>query len=312
MKIDRLLAMTVLMLNRGRISAKELAERFEVTTKTVYRDMETLSRAGIPVVAHQGVSGGFEIMEPYTLARQLVSLKEISSLLAAVKGVSTALDDQTYANLAEKVEGLLLRTDTADWERRKDDLVFDFHPWGQGAAAKNKVSALKGAIEDGRRAAITYVNTNGTETERIVEPAALILKGSVWYLHAYCTLRKEFRIFRLSRIADLSVLSQASEPREVPPLEGYSWNSEWLAHKEVEMTLHFRAEVRHRVGDAFPPGLVNLLPDGSLCVQGVFALDEWFYGMLLSFGDSLKIEHPPSLAGEIRERARKILLRYEN
>ncbi|MEC0226689.1 helix-turn-helix transcriptional regulator [Paenibacillus alba] len=311
MKIDRLLAMTVLLLNRGRVSAKELADRFEVSTKTIYRDMETLNQSGIPIVAHQGISGGFEIMEPYTMARQFLTLSEIEAIVAAVKGIHTAVDDRVFGTLLDKVKAMLSRVDRLQMEQQGAGIVFDFNPWGQGPAARDKVNSLRQAIEHTSKVSFKYLNMNGTESERVVEPAALILKGYLWYLQAYCTLRSEFRVFRLSRIQELRVLEQSFVKKQAPSLEGYAWESDWSNANLQEMTFLFDSKVRHRVGDTFDPQQVTVQEDGSLQVKGPFTEDEWLYGMLLSYGEHVKVEEPTHVAEEMVNRAQKIMERYK-
>ncbi|UKS25917.1 YafY family transcriptional regulator [Paenibacillus sp. HWE-109] len=310
MKIDRLLAMTVLLLNRGRVSAKELADRFEVSTKTIYRDMETLNQSGIPIVAHQGISGGFEIMEPYAMARQFLTLSEIDAMVAAVKGIHTAVDDRMLGTLLDKVQALLSKADHAQMEQKGPGIVFDFNPWGQGPAAREKVNQLRLAIAKTTRVSITYLNMNGTESERVLEPAALILKGHLWYLQAYCTLRSEFRVFRLSRIQNLLMLDQPFVPRQVPSLDSYTWDTEWSKHKQLDAVLTFEHQVRHRVGDSFHPDQITVREDGTIQVKGQFVEDEWFYGMLLSYGEQVTVEEPAHVAEELVSRAYKIIGRY--
>ncbi|SDF44843.1 Predicted DNA-binding transcriptional regulator YafY, contains an HTH and WYL domains [Fontibacillus panacisegetis] len=312
MKIDRLLAMTILLLNRERVSAKELADRFEVSTKTIYRDMETLNQSGIPIVAHQGTSGGFEIMEQYTITRQYLTLNEISAVVAAVKGMNTALDDSNLDTLLEKVKALLHRVDRVDGEPKGMGMIFDFNPWSQNAPAKEKINAFRQAIEKSLRVKILYMNRNGTESERVVEPVNLILKGYVWYLQAYCTLRGDFRVFRLNRIQELTLRSEPFVRRESPSLEQYVWDLEWSREIEQEMILTFHPKVRYRIEDSFPPAVITTQEDGSIQVKGRFPIDDWFYGMLLSYGDHVKVEQPDSVAKEIVRLAQKVIERYCN
>ncbi|WP_342778493.1 YafY family protein [Paenibacillus sinopodophylli] len=304
--------MTVLLLNRGRISAKELAERFEVSTKTIYRDMDTLSQAGIPIFAHQGTAGGFEIMEQYTISRQYLSLSEISSIIAVVKGLGTAMDDKFYVGLQNKVEALLHKSDKSQDGHGSNSLVFDLNPWGQGPAAREKVNVFRQAIEEKSLAQFSYMNMNGSESERAVEPYALILKGNVWYLHAYCMLREQFRVFRLSRVQKLKRLEQRFERREAPALDSYTWDSEWPGQTLAEVTLLFRSEVGYRVRDSFHPDMVTLQGDGTLRVAGNLTVDEWLYGMVLSYGNQVKVEQPSYVAEEIVRRAYQIIASYEN
>ncbi|OAS17847.1 helix-turn-helix transcriptional regulator [Paenibacillus oryzisoli] len=310
MKIDRLLAMTVLMLNRGRVSSKELADRFEVSTKTIYRDMETLNQSGIPIVAHKGISGGFEIMEPYTMARQFLTLSEIEAIVAAVKGIHTAMDDRMFGTLLDKVKALLNRGDRLQMEQQGAEIVFDLNPWGQGPLARDKVNNLRKAIVHTKKVEFKYLNMNGTESKRVVEPLALILKGYLWYLQAYCTLRSEFRVFRLSRIQELLVLDQSFVRKQAPSLEGYAWESDWSNANVQEMTFRFHSRVHYRVWDSFDPAQVTRQEDGSLQVKGSFTEDEWLYGMLLSYGAHVRVEEPHHVAEEVVNRARNIIERY--
>ncbi|BFH59630.1 helix-turn-helix transcriptional regulator [Paenibacillus azoreducens] len=313
MKIDRMLAMTVLLLNRGRISAKELADRFEVSTKTIYRDMDTLSRAGIPIAAYSGTSGGFEIMEQYTISRQFLTLDEIYSIFAAVKGVKAALDDQTLDGLLDKVETLLYRSrqEKEVGHSVSAELLFDLNPWGQGVNTRGKVSQLRQAIGQSRKVKLQYINMNGSDSEREVEPCRLILKGNVWYLQAYCLLREDFRSFRLSRIQEIDVFEAHFTPRKLPLQDTYDWKPEWSSDaRKSTVRLLFSPLVRHRVWDTFAPDQISLYDDGSVCVEGEFSLDEWFYGMVLSYGGHIKIESPEFVAEEVVRRAQKILDLY--
>ncbi|WP_341280090.1 YafY family protein [Paenibacillus sp. FSL H8-0537] len=310
MKIDRLLSIVVLLLGRKRWNATELAERFEVSIKTIYRDMDTLSLAGIPVVSHHGAAGGYEIMEQYTLNRQLASAKEWKALLAAVKGIASALDDQAYHELLAKVNALLPQAAHEEQARQGEELVFDLQSWGSGLDLKPKLALLQQAITEGKVACLRYASSAGTESEREVEPAALIMKGSVWYVQAYCRGKQGFRMFRLTRILSLSLRLERFEPRQSPQLEGLIWRSDWGADQETQMLLHFQPQVKHRVYDAFPSVLITELADGSLQVAGSFSLDEWFYGLLLSFCQHVKVLAPVHAAEEVKRRARLIFESY--
>lgn len=312
MKIDRLLAITVLLLNRQRISAKELADRFEVSVKTIYRDIDALGQAGIPVVAHKGASGGFEIMEEYTLHRQLLSLKEMAAILAAIKGAASALDDGLLEHLLEKMEALIGKMEQGQSGYAKAGVVFDFRPWGQSSAAQEKIHSIKKAIERSLPMRITYSNREGDGSERIIEPYKLILKGQLWYLQAFCTLKNEFRVFRLSRITSYHIMDFPFVPRKPPQLDKYAWGSEWSKEKEREVLLTFHPIVRSRIEDTYPAGYITILDDGSIQVKGRFIADEWFYGNLLSYGSMVKVEQPAEIALELKRRAQQIAEQYSN
>lgn len=313
MKIDRLLAITVLLLNRGRLSAKELADRFEVSSKTIYRDMDTLSQAGIPIVAHQGISGGFEIMEHYMIDKYWLSAEEMSTLVAAVKGMSSALADQQMDILLEKVKALLHRVEQSfGAEYRRESVVMDFQPWGQRQGLKTSVSILKQAIQESRRVFMEYIGSEGASERRIIEPVSLILKGNVWYVQAYCLVREDERIFRLSRMQQIEMLSEQYEARPFSSKESLEWKTSWSQEQEPEQetVLIFEASARQRVADIFPPEQVTVSPDGTIRVQTRYKLDEWFYGMILSFGAQVLVEQPHEAVEEVKRRAQRIISRY--
>ncbi|KZS47265.1 DNA-binding transcriptional regulator [Paenibacillus glucanolyticus] len=315
MKIDRLLAITVLLLNRGRLSAKELAERFEVSSKTIYRDMDTLCRAGIPIAAHQGISGGFEIMEHYMIDKYWLSAEEMSTLVTAVKGLSSALDDQQMDMLLEKVKALLHRVEQGhgdEYRREQDPVIMDFQPWGQRQGLKPAVSLLKKAILQKRRVSMAYIDAKGAAEQRNIEPASLILKGNIWYVHAFCLEREDHRVFRLSRMQDIQILSETYKPRPLPSLERLEWESSWSNAREEETVLLFHSNARQRVADMFSPEQISVNPDGSLRVHVLYRLDDWFYGMVLSFGDQVMVERPAEAAEEVKRRAQLIMRRYDN
>ncbi|SFF41739.1 Predicted DNA-binding transcriptional regulator YafY, contains an HTH and WYL domains [Paenibacillus algorifonticola] len=310
MKIDRLLGIVVLLLGRKRWNATELAERFEVSIKTIYRDMETLGLAGIPVASHHGAAGGYEIMEQYTLNRQLASAKEWKALLAAVKGIASALNDQAYHELLTKVNALLPQAAHEEHGRQGEELVLDLQSWGSGLDLKPKLALLQQAITESRVIHLRYASSAGNESERAVEPAALIMKGSVWYVQAYCRGKQGFRMFRLTRILGLSLMLERFEPRQSPQLEGLIWRSDWAVDQETPMLLLFQPQVKHRVYDAFPSVFITELADGSLQVAGSFSLDEWFYGLLLSFCQHVRVLAPAYAAEEVKRRAQLIFEIY--
>ncbi|WP_172194547.1 helix-turn-helix transcriptional regulator [Saccharibacillus qingshengii] len=310
MKIDRLLAITILLLNRRRISAGELAERFEVSTKTVYRDIETLCRAGIPIISHQGTSGGFEMMERYTIGRQMLSAGEIEALRTAVKGAATVLDDRMFSDLTEKVQALLGSANGSDPVQGGTGVVFDFNPWCSTEFIRGRVDLLRTAAREAVRVEIRYLNMNGGESVRLLEPAVLLMKGNVWYLQAYCLLREEFRIFRLSRMLEVRRTGEPFIPRSAPPIDGYGWNDKWDSTPRVEISLRFRSEARLRVSDEFDAARIEVLADGSMRLVGMFVPNEGFYGMLLSYGDRMTVESPPAVRSELVRRALRIAAAY--
>lgn len=312
MRLERLLAILMLVVNRKRISATELADKMEVSVRTVYRDIDTLCQAGFPLVAYQGAGGGFEVMEGYRLDRNALTFDEIASVISALKGMNKTLDDSRFGTTLEKYAGLLTDKEKEAAKFWQDRLVIDMNPWGSDGTMKRKVAMIREALQETLVIRFSYTSINGTATVREVEPMTLLLKGVSWYVYAYCMHRGDFRLFRLSRISQLSVTERRFERREHAPAEETDWGRMWDNNsRPVTMVLRFAPDARVRAEEYF--GIEKLLPqdDGSVIVTQTYPEDEWVYGFLLGFGDRVEVLEPERLRRLIRDRASGIVNIYK-
>ncbi|MED4581261.1 YafY family protein [Brevibacillus choshinensis] len=311
MKIERLLAIITMLLNKRRMSASELANHFEVSLRTIYRDLETINAAGIPIVAYPGSNGGYEIMESFTIDRQYLSLEELVTVIAALKGVQSSSAESQVGHLLEKIKTLATTGSERTGTGSVHPIIYDFNPWGSTKESMSKVSQLRRAIENKQRVSFLYTKIQGDSQERTVEPVTLILKGYVWYVYGYCLWRKSYRLFRLSRIADLTVGEETFTPHETT-VDTLRWLEEWESVDQVSLVLEFSPNVHVRVKDMFRPNEVELRENGTLLVRTVASNDEWLHGMLLSFGEALTVIEPESIRCRIRDTVKKMTERYES
>lgn len=309
MKLERLLAIIMMLLNKRRLSARELADHFEVSLRTIYRDLDAINAAGIPIVAYPGASGGYEIMESFTIERQYLSLEELVTVIAALKGVHSTTEDKQIGHLLEKINALLSTTPSGAPDSQHP-VVYDFNPWGSTPAIAQKVSSLRDAIERRVRTRIAYTKIGGQSEERTIEPITLIIKGYVWYVYAFCLLRTEYRLFRLSRIERWEVLAEEFLPHQ-SDVEQLRWQEDWDTGQRRLLVLRFTPAVHVRVRDMFGPEAIETQEDGSLLVRTVMADDEWLHGMLLSYGDALFVVEPVYIRERMRETIKKMYLLYE-
>ncbi|MGG1659803.1 helix-turn-helix transcriptional regulator [Brevibacillus sp. NRS-1366] len=309
MKLERLLAIIMMLLNKRRVSARELADHFEVSMRTVYRDLEAINAAGIPIVAYPGASGGYEIMENFTIDRQYLSIEELVAVIAALKGVHSSTADKQIGQLLDKIRALLFAAPSGI-PNSDHPVVYDFNPWGSAPGIAQKVTELREAIEKRQRVSIVYTKIQGDSLERAIEPVTLIIKGYVWYVYGFCLCRMEYRLFRLSRIEKLSVLTEEFPPHtaHVGKLE---WREEWDTGQRIPLVLRFSPEVHVRVRDMLDPAAIETEENGSLLVRTMMVDDEWLRGMLLSFGASLTVLEPDYVRKRIWETTKKILSNYE-
>ncbi|CAI6081821.1 helix-turn-helix transcriptional regulator [Cohnella sp. JJ-181] len=315
MKLDRLLAITMLMLGRRRIGAKELADRFEVSLRTVYRDMETLGQAGIPIVSYAGEGGGYEIMERYRLERQFLTLEELQAMVIALKGVREAMEEREIGRLLDKVGAMLSGTEQSSLEDASGQLIIDINPWSGASQDKIKVALLRESIRDRKIVRFSYTDMAGERSERRCEPVRLVLKGLIWYMYGYCLKREDFRLFRLSRVRDLVRTDEAFEPREEPEARPLTWESMPPAgHGNMkEIVLRFAPVARTRAEDYFGSldgALFEDRPDGTLLVRSRQPDEPWLHWWLLGFGTGVYVESPPELAEAVQACADDVLRMY--
>lgn len=310
MKLDRLLAITMLLLNRKRVSAKELSDRFEVSLRTIYRDVETIQFAGIPVVSYPGSTGGYEIMDRYRLDRQFLSFEELNAIVVALKGIRTTMEDREIEPLLDKVGAMLGKSEHDRANGAADRLVIDINPWSSGEADKAKLAALKNAIRDQRVVRFSYTSGDGSQSSRSCEPMRLVLKGYVWYVYGYCLLREDFRIFRLSRIRDLAEPGHAFIRREEPP-QGESLRWSHRTHdRMLNLVLQINPRLRAKAEDYFEPEEIEQQPDGTVVVRTTRPDEPWLYTYLLGFGTDARVLEPPEAAVKLRALAEEIVNLY--
>jgi predicted DNA-binding transcriptional regulator YafY len=310
MKLDRLLAITMLLLNRRRVGAQEIAERFEVSLRTIYRDVESINQSGIPIVSYTGADGGYEIMDQYRLDRQLLSLEELQSIVLALKSMHPSLEDQDMGGLLDKVGTLMSKAEQGEAEALSQQIVIDLNPWHGGETEKEKLGILKKAVRDSRLVRFAYTNSQGEHYKRDCEPMGIVLKRYIWYLHAYCRLRKDFRIFRLSRIESLHALPEGFERRQLPSEELMNNWDRPNRPENIRLVLQFQPRVRARVQDYFAHGEIITQPDGTLLVTAFQPEEPWLYPILLGYGADVLILEPLSVAQAVLKKAQEVVQLY--
>ena len=263
------------------LTAPELARRLEVSVRTIYRDVEALCQAGIPIVTGQGQGGGIRLMDGYVLDRALMSASEQERLMLAVKALGNAAGDS--GELLQKL-GALFRTPEADW------LSVDLDRWGQSGDQDTRFDLIR-----------------GMRTRR-VRPGRLCFKSSAWYLQAVCLERQAWRTFKLTRMSGLCLteehFSQALIPPPIEPASG--------GPTECEIRLRFPAGAAFRVYDEFASESIRTHEDGSLTVTARMPLaDGWLYSYLLSFGGAAEVLSPPQVRAGLARFARQASLRYQ-
>lgn len=295
MKESRLFRIVYYILDKGRVSAPELAEKFEVSVRTIYRDIDVISSAGIPIYVTTGRNGGIEILDNYVLDKSIFSEKEKQDILAALQSVSL-VNGSYEKDILTKLSALFnVRSD--DW------FEVDFSRWGMKSQDNATFELLKNAVITHKAVSIVYVNSYGVKSKRIIHPLKLMYKSKEWYVKAYCVEKDSFRIFKCTRIVELELLAETFTPTEFP-------SSEEVSQKTYnKIILRFPKEMAYRIYDEFDVHEIEEQDDGDFIASAEMPEDNWLIGYLLSFGANVEVIEPAYIKEVLAEQAKLI---YEN
>ena len=311
MKLDRLVGILVILLGKERVQAKDLAERFGVSTRTILRDVEAINLAGIPIVTFQGEGGGISIAEGYRLDRSVLSGEDMASVLSMLKGIDGAVSSRKHEILIEKLKNSLPSPQREKLEANLNRLVIDFSPWKENDRQKRKLALINRAVDANLELEFSYVDMEGQSTRRKVEPYSLILKTQVWYLYAWCLLRGDYRYFRVSRMNEIALSGATFNPREMQLPQRDSVDGGWNKEgRMVALDLAFDKEMASVVHDAFND-VIETMPDGRLRVSTSLPDCNWMYGFLLSFGPALEVLSPEHVREGVAKSAKAIVKKYD-
>jgi len=317
--LERLISIIYILMNKGTVTAKELAERFEVSARTIYRDIEALSIAGIPVYCKKGKNGGISLTEEFVLNKMLITKDEQQEILAALVGLKeTQVSGRDAEEETLKKLGEFFQAEPIPW------VQIDLSDWS--GLRKQMYEDIKRAILTHHVIEFDYYGQNRPMSHRVVEPVQLQFKEYTWYLRAYCRERQDFRTFKLFRMQRLKV----QEDNFVPKREQGKQVAENLVEsmkirestfvesqiKEQEfpvtpLTIWIDKKEAYRIYDRFDESELEKLPDGNFIARCAYPLDEWVYSLILWFGPSAKVLEPEFIRVEVQNRIKQMMEIYK-
>lgn len=268
-----------------------------MSVRTIYRDIDALSAAGIPVYTEPGRNGGIRLMNDFVLDQVVLSGEEKKEILAALQSVNITRsmgESQTLQKLSA-----LFALPSENW------LEVDFSRWGNQGFDKEKFETLKSAVVHCRHVRIRYAGSDGGVGERTVQPYRLVYRSKAWYLKAFCTKKQDMRTFKLNRILELTLLEESFVRRSFPEESADDEESYPL------VTLRFPKEMAYRVYDEFDKGQIERQENGDLIASAGMPEGAWLISFLLSFGAQVEILSPSYLREEIARQAEKIVEKYK-
>ncbi|SCJ93724.1 Proteasome accessory factor C [uncultured Clostridium sp.] len=302
MQINRLIEIMVLLLNKNMVTAKELAERFQVSTRTIYRDIEVLSSSGIPVYMSKGKGGGISILDEYSINKTILSDSDKQSLIVALKTLQS-IEYPEVISVIDKISFMFNEGELENW------VEIDFSRWGSNFNEDDKFTYIKNAILNNKLIKFSYLNSIAIESTRVIEPMKLIYKGQSWYLYGYCRLKEDFRLFRISRIKEVELLNEGFIRRGQEEVES---NNVQQNIKLIKLRLIFNKEALYRILDEFDSKDVVDKGNDIYEVRVELPESEWIYGYILSFGSNVEVIEPAHIRDSVSERLEKMMKIYSS
>ena len=297
MQINRLFEIVYILLDKKIVTSKELAERFEVSSRTIYRDIETLSSAGIPVFMSKGKGGGISLLPDFVLNKAVITDEEKEDILSSLKAINSINPSKTDTAF-KKLSSLFGELNT-DW------VEVDFSSWANAQNETETFNTIKHAILGKRVIFFSYASNKGQQTAREVEPLKLCFKSGAWYLYGYCKSRCDFRFFKLRRIRELSVSEQnfqRKSPNQVFP------DKNVFQEEYVKLKLKLSAEVTYRVYDEFDS--YEQQEDGSFIAEINYPKGEWIFYYIATFGNHCEVLEPEDVRNDMKSELQRTLKHY--
>lgn len=310
MKVDRLVSIIMILLDKERIGAQELADMFEVSPRTIYRDIDAINMAGIPVCSTSGVGGGFEIMPKYKIDNKFFSTADLSAILMGLSGLSNMIRGDELVNTLAKIKSFIPEGRAKDIALKVNQIYIDLSPWMGNRDIQLYLEIVKTALQESRLLSFEYADRYGNRTARIAEPYQLVLKNSHWYLQGYCHKRGDYRLFKLSRISNLQMQEEAFTPRDYQkPILDFT---EMLETMQTKIKIRIHKSVMDRVLDFC--SYEDFSPDGNehYIVSFPFIENDYYYNILFGFGDKCECLEPLYIRAEIKRRIYDIAVLYKN
>lgn len=308
MKVDRLVSIIMILLEKKRVGAQELADMFEVSPRTIYRDIDAISMAGIPVCSTSGVGGGFEIMPEYKVDKKVFSTDELSALLMGLTNLSGMVRGEDLVHALAKVKSFIPADQARDIEIKANQICIDLNPWMGNGNIKRSLEIVKSALQENKLLSFAYMDGHGNKTRRIVEPYQLVLKSNHWYFQGYCHSKNDYRLFRLSRMTELQMLQEKYKPRdyEKPTLDF----EEILEAMQTDIKIRVHKSVLDRVLEFCTYDRVTPNGEDYYLVNYPFIERDYYYDMLLSFGDKCECLEPAHVREEVKRRIQSMTSIY--
>lgn len=302
MKIERLIGILMILLNNEQVTAPELADRFEVSRRTINRDIEDLCLAGIPLQTIQGTGGGIRIMDGYTIDKKFFTISEMQSILAGLKGIDGITGKDEYRTIIDK----LFTKNPEKIQNIYDasgNIIIDLTTYNREHIVE-KFQLLYNAIESCQKVSFEYFALKGNSI-RLVEPALLVFQWSQWYVYGYCSMHNDYRLFKLNRIENIKLTNEYFEKKH--PTFQHDWNKLFVS--KIHLVAEFENSQKYRLVEDY--GIECLRNEnGKLIFEFDFTNEEYLLSWIMGFGEKVTILSPEAIKEKHKQIIIKMMKKY--
>lgn len=303
MKYSLMLKILFLLLSRKKVSAKFLADRFELSVRTVYRYIDELSLAGVPIYNERGRNGGYSISDTYKLPANYLNEEEIENVINALSGINNDLRSNVLESAILKISAITKPVDNSS-ALSFGNLVIDGTAWGSSDNYSETLKVIQKAIEENLLIQIEYLDRDGKTSNRIIEPHVLALKQGLWYAYSYCHERKDFRLFKIGRIHSLKITSENFIRRDISDMNEVF--SKWYGETEEDIDLSVEKSAVDDVIEWLGVDKISSSPSGKITASTRLPINDYLTAKILSFGNKVKVLSPRKLKDAVLKTARSI------
>lgn len=303
MKYQMMIKILFLLLSRKKVSAKYIADRFDISIRTVYRYIDELCLANVPIYNERGRNGGYSISENYKIPSTYLNAEESEQIISALIEINKELGSDVIGGAIEKL-GSISKNAEGIPTINFGNLVIDGSAWGVSDAYGETLKILQKAIEEKALLSISYVDRDGITSEREIEPHVLALKQGLWYVYAYCRLRNTFRLFKVGRIQKIKSLNETFARREI--LDVKAVFEKWYDEPDEDIDLVLDKSVKPNVEEWLGVDKVHVSPSGKITASVRLPIDDYLTAKILSFGNKIKVESPKKLKDAVIKTAKSV------
>ena len=308
MKFERLMDILFELLSKKSITAHYLAEKLGVTVRSIYRYVQTLEYAGVPIYTTRGKNGGFHIVDTYRLTSTFMTKEEFDCVINSLSAITESVPDKLLQNAINKLKATV-KNEYSGFDVKAGNLIIDGGPWGDTVGYKAKLSVIEQSLSETKNLLIRYHDRNGTISERVIEPHVIVFKQGIWYVYAYCHLRKDFRFFKTGRIENAYILNTTFERKDLSKMDlplDFWHNSVKAEHVIMEIDEKVLSDIEEWLGIEN----VTQTQNGKHVANVTLPYDAGLISKIMSYGSGIKVLAPAKLKEEIKATALSVAMQY--